>query len=84
MEIHYGFLLLDNRVYLGQVVFGRTKTKGFFDKTRVAVTALTDNQRSRVQVTSLAPAPRLFGWGVLFYVGFDVAGFGEMYYYLHI
>lgn len=28
--------ILNNRVYLGQVVFGRTKTKGFFDKTRVA------------------------------------------------
>ena len=29
--------ILNNRVYLGQVVFGRTKTKGFFDKTRVNV-----------------------------------------------
>ena len=29
--------ILNNRVYLGQVVFGRTKTKGFFDKTRIAV-----------------------------------------------
>lgn len=28
--------ILNNRVYLGQVVFGRTKTKGFFDKTHVA------------------------------------------------
>ena len=28
--------ILNNRVYLGQVLFGRTKTKGFFDKTRVA------------------------------------------------
>ena len=28
--------ILKNPVYLGQVVFGRTKTKGFFDKTRVA------------------------------------------------
>ncbi len=27
--------ILNNRVYLGQTVFGRTKTKGFFDKTRV-------------------------------------------------
>lgn len=29
--------ILNNPVYLGQVVFGRSKTKGFFDKTRVAV-----------------------------------------------
>lgn len=28
--------ILNNRVYLGQVVFGRTKTKGFFDKARIA------------------------------------------------
>ena len=28
--------ILNNRVYLGQTVFGRTKTKGFFDKTRIA------------------------------------------------
>lgn len=27
--------ILNNRVYLGQTVFGRTKTKGFFDKTRI-------------------------------------------------
>ena len=29
--------ILNNRVYLGQVLFGRTKNKGFFDKTRIAV-----------------------------------------------
>lgn len=29
--------ILNNPVYLGQVVFGRSKTKGFFDKTRIAV-----------------------------------------------
>ena len=28
--------ILKNNVYLGQTVFGRTKTKGFFDKTRIA------------------------------------------------
>jgi len=28
--------ILNNPVYLGQTTFGRTKTKGFFDKTRVA------------------------------------------------
>ncbi len=27
--------ILNNRVYLGQLVFGRTKLKGFFDKTRI-------------------------------------------------
>lgn len=27
--------ILNNRVYLGQTVFGRTKLKGFFDKTRI-------------------------------------------------
>lgn len=27
--------ILNNSVYLGQTVFGRTKTKGFFDKTRI-------------------------------------------------
>lgn len=27
--------ILNNRVYLGQIVFGRTKLKGFFDKTRI-------------------------------------------------
>lgn len=27
--------ILNNRVYLGETVFGRTKTKGFFDKTRI-------------------------------------------------
>lgn len=27
--------ILVNRVYLGQVVFGKTKTKGFFDKARI-------------------------------------------------
>ncbi|MBD5085517.1 MAG: recombinase family protein [Clostridiales bacterium] len=27
--------ILNNRVYLGQTVFGRTKTKGFFDKHRI-------------------------------------------------
>ena len=26
---------MNNRVYLGQTVFGRTKTKGFFDKHRI-------------------------------------------------
>lgn len=30
-------MILDNPVYLGKVVFGRTKTKGFFDKHRIAV-----------------------------------------------
>ncbi|MBR2894100.1 MAG: recombinase family protein, partial [Oscillospiraceae bacterium] len=29
--------ILNNPTYLGKVVFGRSKTKGFFDKTRVAV-----------------------------------------------
>lgn len=29
-------MILDNPVYLGKVVFGRTKTKGFFDKHRIA------------------------------------------------
>ncbi len=29
--------ILKNNAYLGQVVFGKTKTKGFFDKTRVPV-----------------------------------------------
>lgn len=29
--------ILDNEVYLGRVVFGKTKTKGFYDKTRVPV-----------------------------------------------
>ncbi len=29
--------ILNNPVYLGQVTFGRTKTKGFFDKTRIPV-----------------------------------------------
>ena len=29
--------ILNNCVYLGHVVFGRTKTKGFFEKTRIAV-----------------------------------------------
>jgi len=27
--------ILSNRAYIGQVVFGKTKTKGFFDKTRI-------------------------------------------------
>lgn len=27
--------ILNNNVYLGETVFGRTKTKGFFDKTRI-------------------------------------------------
>ena len=31
-------VILNNPVYLGKTVFGRTKTKGFFDKTRVHTT----------------------------------------------
>ena len=30
-------VILNNRVYLGETVFGRTKTKGFFDKHRIPV-----------------------------------------------
>ncbi len=32
-------VILNNPVYLGSVVFGRTKTKGFFDKQRIATDA---------------------------------------------